>query len=408
MQICKISFVCLLVVFIFVGTLSAQEDNFIVSKDLDFRNSSPAISLDGKGNAVVVWENWDENTLDGDIYSAFLKYKKSSGTFKVKKPVKINRLKTANSGPTIVYDEENKTFLSAWLRQIPDNVIGRQLVVMKLNARGKPVGKEIVLYSENKEFVNEAVLVRFKPGKSAAGTDSSYFYALTFRVYDKKDDNKRSSKIYLAFLDRNARKLLGKTLLLTSDHLDSSMFDGSLSINSVAAMADGSFFIPYVKYKDGINIANILKVSSGLKVTMNHELGETKDNRVWACSLSDNYAVATWQNISSKNEALMYNQVFKLSGDRYKKTYNPSNYGLYTALAPLKNGGAAQLLHYDGVILNSQGKVGKTFSTQNVGNSFSMSVMTQMPEENKILVVYTGLNQPNSITLYGAVLDLEQ
>ena len=388
------------------ASVVADEEQLTLSKGFEARNMNPAVALNHKGDALVVWDSWDVEANTQHIYATFMKYSSKTGSFKVKKPLKLNTEGDSSFEGQVVFNEETKSFICVWLRAFPNNTdSGLQMVARKLNYRGKPKGEETILFAEGRMHIKDIKLIKYNPIVKLAGAGESHPYVLVFRKLDLKDYNNQASSLHIAYLDKNGTKLINEKVLKKTNHKGSSQFDGSLEFNDAAHLPDGSFFIPY-RYRSGdTRTVHLLSVSPAFTIKKELELGVLKDSeKVWICQASAKFYVVSW----NRDVGEMVNQIIRSNGKLVKKPYPAKEYytNPYTAMATLRKGGIAQMFSYDGVILSSKGKAKSTFSTATMGPYHAQSQAIEFAE-NRILVVHTGMQDGYVQPVQATILEIK-
>lgn len=401
----KTAVLSLLIILFISVILHSQDGDFTVTKNLQGDNYNQSVALDNKGNAVVVWENSDSSTYTGKIYAAFLKYNKKNGTFKVKNPVLISTGDKSNRQPSITYNNSENAFYCSWVRTLPSNMVGAQLMIRKLSAKGKPLGDVNNLYSVSLEHCSTPQ-IQYLPPESRTETTKDYEYAIAYRLTDEKDANNLKSELWMAYLEKDIRQLKNSKRVALSKHTNGNQFIGRIDLNRFVRLQDGSFLVPYIIYNGSAYQAKVVKVSSALKEGKTLILGETGHTGMFLAQVSKKYLVASWISTDSSPDPPVINQVIKTTASPYKKIYFPAQFGNYTTLTPLENGGAVQLVSRQGFILDAKGKPGEGFTLDNINYLTPFNMSIELPGRNQILVVFSEFSNAGQSEMFAAVIDL--
>ena len=404
-----------LILILLCGALSpAGEDDFLISKKTPNKNYLSSVAFDKKGNAVVVWASENEKDFTGQIYASFMKYKSASGTYRVKNPKLISSKDSeTNLTPFVFYSLEEKCFYCAWARTFPGNTNGSQLVIRKLTSKGKPTGDIKILSSEMLEYCYSPQVIRYPDNSNVNYAGTSYQYAITYNLVDRKDNKNQTSQVWMANLEKTPTALKGAKRVYSTKFQDNDLFYGALGLGEFTMLADGSFLLPFTLQDDDGHTAYVIKISSDFDLDKTLEIGPSVDAVLHLANVSDKYAVLTWTGfVGTFQIPLIQNQALTTSLTTYKGAYNPisNSFGQIPAIASLEQGGALQLVTFldriKGVMVKDSGMAGKVFENNDIKYFSYDNTMREIPGKNKVLLVYTANKNKGVYELKGLVVDI--
>lgn len=135
------------VLFLFCPLLSADDQNFSISRSTPLFNSQPGIAVNtASGEVLVVWRQKDEDTKESSrIYAALCKPGKN-GTYKAGKARLISAKDELSSAPYVAYSTITNKYFVAWrLDRIVDGFSYIDIQGRAVNAKGRAVGKIVEL-----------------------------------------------------------------------------------------------------------------------------------------------------------------------------------------------------------------------------------------------------------------------